>query len=406
MQTAVRLCDPDGMPDPIFERYKEALRAGHVAALRGRPDDALARYREAGALAPDRPLPHVGTAEVLLRLGRHDDAFVASATALRLAPDDEAVLDVAARCEEAAGNGTKAAAHLDRLADVREAAGRTDAALEAAMRAHELAATGRRSERVTSLREQVESVRSRLSSRDWEGAEVAPPDGVDASPKPAPERPGAATRDSQAGAGAPAGPADAETAGRDLPAPAGSGDAEAAGRDLPAPSVPPDHAAPAVVAEPAGAVPGGPPPAAESAGSGHGIPAHVAQGLAGLASQPAGEHPPPLPGDVAFLAGEDRADAGDTDEAARLYLEAAATYLAMGAVDTAVDTCLRALARAPADLDVHLALARVQASTGHEGRAREAADLLSRLLTLRGDTPGLERVSAFLSTLDGSHNRI
>ena len=41
-----------------YERYKEALRRGHVAALRGRLDDRVDAYREAAAIAPDRALPH------------------------------------------------------------------------------------------------------------------------------------------------------------------------------------------------------------------------------------------------------------------------------------------------------------------------------------------------------------
>ena len=54
------------MPDPIFERYKEALKAGHVAVLRGRPDEAIGHYREAAEIAPERPLPHTSLGGVLL----------------------------------------------------------------------------------------------------------------------------------------------------------------------------------------------------------------------------------------------------------------------------------------------------------------------------------------------------
>ena len=45
------------MSDAPYERYKEALRVGHVAALHGRLDAALAAYAEAAAVAPDRALP-------------------------------------------------------------------------------------------------------------------------------------------------------------------------------------------------------------------------------------------------------------------------------------------------------------------------------------------------------------
>ena len=60
------------MVDPIFERYKEALKAGHLAVLRGRADEAIGHYREAAEIAPERPLPHTSLAGVLLREGRLD----------------------------------------------------------------------------------------------------------------------------------------------------------------------------------------------------------------------------------------------------------------------------------------------------------------------------------------------
>jgi len=44
------------MTEALYERYKEALRRGHVASLRGRPEAALAAYVEAATIAPV-PLP-------------------------------------------------------------------------------------------------------------------------------------------------------------------------------------------------------------------------------------------------------------------------------------------------------------------------------------------------------------
>jgi hypothetical protein len=76
-------------------------------------------------------------------------------------------------------------------------------------------------------------------------------------------------------------------------------------------------------------------------------------------------------------------------------VEAASVYLGMGAVDTAVDACLRALSGAPADTDVHLALARIDVATGHDARAADRLDLLGRLLSLEGDEAGTARVAAF-----------
>ena len=62
------------MSEALYERYKDALRRGHVAALRGRHDVALDAYGEASRLAPDRALPYVGIAGVLTRLGHDTEA--------------------------------------------------------------------------------------------------------------------------------------------------------------------------------------------------------------------------------------------------------------------------------------------------------------------------------------------
>ncbi|HXI45765.1 MAG TPA: tetratricopeptide repeat protein [Candidatus Acidoferrales bacterium] len=94
------------MTRPLFEQYKEALRRGHVALLGGELETALAAYREAAALVPDRPLPHTSMGSVLHQLGRRDDALAAFDRALVLAPDDEAAL--AGRATLVAGGGAAA----------------------------------------------------------------------------------------------------------------------------------------------------------------------------------------------------------------------------------------------------------------------------------------------------------
>ena len=65
------------MSEALYERYKDALRRGHVAALRGRHDAALAAYVEAATIAPERALPHASIGVVSLRLGRPADALAA-----------------------------------------------------------------------------------------------------------------------------------------------------------------------------------------------------------------------------------------------------------------------------------------------------------------------------------------
>ena len=74
------------MSEVLYEQYKDALRRGHVAALRGRLDAAAAAYHEAARIAPDRALPYVGLGGVLTRLGKSDEALVAYAAALERAP--------------------------------------------------------------------------------------------------------------------------------------------------------------------------------------------------------------------------------------------------------------------------------------------------------------------------------
>jgi hypothetical protein len=103
----------------------------------------------------------------------------------------------------------------------------------------------------------------------------------------------------------------------------------------------------------------------------------------------------PVNPDELFVTAEDLASEGKGREAARLYVDASMLYLEAGAADTAVDACLRALATAPAETDVHLTLARIDLATGHHGRAAEKLDLLARLLSLERDEDGLTRVAAF-----------
>jgi tetratricopeptide (TPR) repeat protein len=129
----------------LYEQYKDALRAGHVAALRGRLDAAAAAYREAARIAPDRALPYVGLGGVLARLGRADDSLAAYAAALDRAPDDEGAMQGRADVLALLGRRAEAADMLDRLAANLERDGRVADACDVARRALELAESrGRR----------------------------------------------------------------------------------------------------------------------------------------------------------------------------------------------------------------------------------------------------------------------
>jgi Tfp pilus assembly protein PilF len=102
--------------------------------------------------------------------------------------------------------------------------------------------------------------------------------------------------------------------------------------------------------------------------------------------------------EVLFAGAEECAVTGDAGGAARLYAQAAEAYLAMGAADTAVDACLRALAGAPGDTGVHLALARVHLASGHADRADKKLRLLRRLRELDDDAEATARVDRFRET--------
>jgi tetratricopeptide (TPR) repeat protein len=156
------------VPDPIFERYKEALKAGHVAVLRGRSDEAIAHYREAAEIAPERPLPHSSLGGVLLREGRLDEALAAYSRALGRAPRDEAALSGRAEALLAAGRRAEAAEILERMADVQAKTDRRPEALATLLRAEGLQSSRARRRRIKELESDDASAkpaRSRLKSR-------------------------------------------------------------------------------------------------------------------------------------------------------------------------------------------------------------------------------------------------
>ena len=80
------------MSESLFDQYKAALRRGHMAALAGELDDALAAYDAAARLVPERALPLASRGTVLHRLDRWPEAAESFDQALQLAPDDEAAL--------------------------------------------------------------------------------------------------------------------------------------------------------------------------------------------------------------------------------------------------------------------------------------------------------------------------
>lgn len=127
------------MTEALYERYKDALRRGHVGALRGRLGAALEAYGEAAAIAPDRPLPLVGIGGVLTRLGKVREALAAYDAALERSAADPGALRGRAETLVSLGDRLAAAETFDRLAEALDASGRLPDATDAARRALELA---------------------------------------------------------------------------------------------------------------------------------------------------------------------------------------------------------------------------------------------------------------------------
>lgn len=300
------------MSETLYEGYKDALRRGHVAALRARLETAVAAYREASRMAPDRALPYVGLAGVLARLGRSDEALAAYAAALGRAPNDEGALRGRADIEAETGRRADAAATLDRLAAVLESQGRLADACDIARRALELAESRGRRRGVAAL-----VARLRQTIGDPSAAEAL-------------ERALSVLEVDPTAARGPAARSDAEAV------PGESGEA-----------------APPVVAP----------------------------------------TPPPDPGALT-LAVEAAIYAGDLDEARRLAVLAAAGYRSLGQLHAAIDACYEALAIAPADPDIHLALAELYLDRGWRALSADKLVLLGRLVQLTGDSATRARLSA------------
>lgn len=311
------------MSDALFERYKDALRRGHIAVQRGRPEEALAAYREAIELAPERVLPYVSLGGVLARLGRHDDALVAFDRALVRAHDEEPALRGRTEALAALGRRREAAETLDRLSVVFDRQGRLADACDAACQALVLAESRER-------RSEVETFAKRLRKE-----------------------------------------------GRDMASTAALGRAlEVLG-----------DAGPRVVR-------------ATPVTSG----TLAADGTAG-ASQVATEDPSPVEAAIPapavrvdLLAAAERALDGDDLEAVRTTaLAAAAAQRRDGQLEAALDTCYFALARIPADPDIHLALAGLYLDRGWRVSAVDKIILLGRLADLAADDATHDRLAALVA---------
>ena len=366
------------MSPSIYETYKDALRRGHVAALRSRFDVAIAAYHEAAAIAPDRPLPHASIGGILLRTGRADEAADAYDRALALGPRDEAALRGRADAMIALARPYEAAESLDRLADVLDGSGRVADACDAARRALELAESKDR-------RRQVESLvgRLRVSAGDEKAerslaralrileppvveevavaeTDRAPIDAPDAGTAEAPDAGTAEAPEAPAHAASEPEPLMAEEPGTPAPAPSELEPLVAEELEAPAPA----EAEPPVAAEP---------------------------------TAEAEPLPEPVDGNLIGAAAEEALAAGDHVAAREGLLAAAAAHRSVGRSVAAIDACYLALAIAPDDVDLHLLLAELYLERGWRAPAADKLVLLGRLASLADDGSTRERICRLAS---------
>jgi hypothetical protein len=149
------------MTDDLYERYKEALRIGHVAVLRGALDEAVEAYRTAAKIAPSRALPRTSLGGVLLRQGRLDEALAEYSAAVVRAPNDEGALLGQADALTTAGRRNEAATVLDHVAEIQVTAGRLPEATDTLRRALEMEELPERIRRQRALLREI-----RLSAGD------------------------------------------------------------------------------------------------------------------------------------------------------------------------------------------------------------------------------------------------
>ena len=329
----------------LYERYKDALRRGHVAALRGRNDAAIDAYLEAASIAPDRALPHASIGGIFVKMSRLDDAVAAYERALALGPRDESALRGIAEALSRSGRRTEAAAALDRLGEVLDGAGRLADATDAARRALELAESRAR-------RRQVESFAGRLRAAS-SGDETAQRALDQALRMLEPAGAGKAAEGEEAQG--------AEAATEPEPEASPPEPEEAAPEA--------EEAAPEPEAEPA------PEPEPE-------------------APEPEAEPAPELPGlGIALGAAAEAAlYAGDLTAAHEGLLAAARSHRRAGRLVAAVDACYLAISIAPDDPDLHLLLVEIYLDRGWRTQAADKLLLLGRLADLDANSAVRERL--------------
>ena len=353
------------MSDPLYERYKEALRAGHVAVLRGRLDDAIEAYRGASEVAPERALPHTSLGGVLLDLGRADDALAEFHAALEIAPQDEGALLGRSEAFIRLGQPIAAAESLDLLAEVLLTGGRDADAVETLQRALVL------EERVGRRRQYQRALRSLRMSRGDRASDEALGRALGILDAPAAQgaMEAAASREPPPGpfgsAGEPSAPQGAEGLVEDaIPSVGEAG----------------------VVSD------------AETTGAAEVADVAIAEPLA-----------PPDPvrvGETSVAAGVAALAVGDRQAALEAYTDAARTFLVGGLLVAALDACREASQIDPDDVDVHLLYAAIFRARGWRDLATARIVNLLRLVDLDGDDAARARICAEVAAVHGEDDRL
>jgi tetratricopeptide (TPR) repeat protein len=316
--------------EALYERYKDALKRGHVASLRGRLDEALDAYAEASTIASDRPAPHTSAGTALLRARRPAEALRYYDVALRLAPRDEAALLGRAQSLAELGRRPEAADTFDSLAEVRAAGGVLADAVDAARRGLELA-EGRERRRM------LERLIARLRASE-------------------PGEPGRLALE------------------RAL--------LVLEGTAMTATELPPAEAGVEPDEEPAT----GRDPGAEAVG----VEETPARARAALDRDLPSDASPE---ELTWLV-EAALDRRDPAEAVERLLDLAAADLRLGHASAAMDACYAALSLEPDHVVLHLALVQLYEGQGWSALATEKLDLLERLVSLGEDAEGASLVAS------------
>ena len=365
--------------EALYELYKDALKRGHVASLRGRLDDALLAYADAARVAPERSTPHSSAGTALLRRRRPADAIRHYEVALAIAPRDEAALLGRAQALATMDRRSEAADAYDALAEIRASSGKLSDAVDAARRGLEMA-EGR--ERRRTLERLIRRLRASepdepgrlaleraLSVLDGTAVPQTPSVAVDLAvdATPFPEEPALAVPDPAAQSQAPLSPQ-----ARAVVAPA-----PVVGGPAPAPL------APAAIAWPAADRRPDRPPS--------------------VAAKPAvGRVRGPLDRDLVFGAtvadlerhAREAVDAGLPGPALEAYLDLATAYRHEGHVDAALDACYAALTFDPDGIPLHLALVELYDAAGWGAAATDKLALVETLARRDDDATAIELIAA------------